>query len=247
MPGRRSSPETVVHCYSRGVSTLATAPTRGTPEPAGEVASSGARRVGLIADVVLGIALATGFGVVVFAATGGTDLAPNTWVEIALIAIGAACGLAVILLGARGRAWGAVDRGPVRGAGRADVRLDRVVGAAGRLLGGGEPHALLPGRVRRGGGAGQARAGPLAGARVGRRDGGGRDLRLRAARQGVPGDAQRRRPAGAPARAVLVLERDRADGRARPARVPVGRRPPGREPVAASAHRAGDRGAGHGR
>jgi len=108
MAGRRASPETVVHCYSRGVSTLATAPTRGTPEPAGEVPSSGARRLGLTADVVVGVALATGFGLIVFAATGGTELAPNAWVQIALIAIGAACGLAVILLGARGRAWGAV-------------------------------------------------------------------------------------------------------------------------------------------
>jgi len=108
MPGRGASTGTVVHCYSRGVSTLATAPSRGTPEPAGEVPSSGARRVGLTADLVLGVALATGFGLIVFAATGGTELASNTWVEIALIAIGAGCGLAVILLGARGRAWGAV-------------------------------------------------------------------------------------------------------------------------------------------
>ena len=108
MPGRPASPETSVHCYSRGVSTLATAPTRGTPEPAGEVPSSGARRLGLTADLVVAVALATGFGLIVFAATGGTELAPNTWVEIALIAIGAGCGLAVILLGARGRAWGAV-------------------------------------------------------------------------------------------------------------------------------------------
>jgi hypothetical protein len=108
MPNRRASPETVVHCYSRGVSTLATAPTRGTPEPAGEVPPSGARRMGLTADLVVGVALATGFGLIVFAATGGTELAPNTWVQIALIAIGAGCGLAVILLGARGRAWGVV-------------------------------------------------------------------------------------------------------------------------------------------
>ncbi len=62
--------------------------------------------MGLIADVVLGVALAAGFGVIVFAATGGTDLAPNTWVEIALTAIGAVCAVAVILLGSRGRAWG---------------------------------------------------------------------------------------------------------------------------------------------
>jgi hypothetical protein len=64
--------------------------------------------VGLTADVGLGVALATGFGLIVFAATGGTELAPNTWVEIALIAIGAGCGLAVLMLCARGRAWGAL-------------------------------------------------------------------------------------------------------------------------------------------
>ena len=108
MQPRPPSPIRPVRCYSRGVSTLASARTRATPEPAGAASRSGARRAGSIADVVLGVALATGFGIVVFAATGGTELAPNTWVEIALIAIGAACALAVILLGARGRAWGAV-------------------------------------------------------------------------------------------------------------------------------------------
>ena len=102
------SPIRPVRCYSRGVSTLASAPTRATPEPAGEASRSGAHRVGLIADVVLGVALATGFGIVVFAATGGTELAPNTWVEIALIAIGAAGALALILLGTHGRASGAL-------------------------------------------------------------------------------------------------------------------------------------------
>ena len=108
MAERRPSPERVVHCYSRGVSTLATAPTRATPEPAGAASSSGARRVSLIADVALGVALATGFGIVVFAASGGTELAPNTWVEIALIAIGAASAIAVVVLGAHARRWGAV-------------------------------------------------------------------------------------------------------------------------------------------
>ena len=108
MPPRPSSPIRPVRCYSRGVSTLATAPARATPEPAGAASRSGARRVSLIADVLLGVALVTGLGIVVFAATGGTELAPNTWVEIALIAVGAACALSVILLGARGRAWGTV-------------------------------------------------------------------------------------------------------------------------------------------
>ena len=108
MPSRPPSPPRTVHCYSRPVSTLASAPAGATHEPAEAASWSGARRVGLIADVVFGVALATGFGVIVFAATGGTDLAPNTWVEIALAAVGAACAIALILLGARGPAWGAL-------------------------------------------------------------------------------------------------------------------------------------------
>ena len=104
-------PARPARCYSRGVSTLATARSRATPEPAGAAPRSGARRVGLITDLVLGVALATGFCVIVFAATGGTDLGPTTWVEIVLTAIGAACALAVVLLGARGPAWGVVAVG----------------------------------------------------------------------------------------------------------------------------------------
>src|SRR5580704_16951825 len=108
MPPRPPSPPRPVHCYSRPVSTLAPAQTRATHEPAGAASRSGARRVGLLADVVLGVALAAGFGLIVFTATGGTDLAPNTWVEIALAAVGAASAIALILLGARGPAWGAL-------------------------------------------------------------------------------------------------------------------------------------------
>jgi O-Antigen ligase len=105
---RQSSPSRPVRCYSGPVSSLATARTGATPEPAGAAPESRASRAGLIADFVLGVALATGFGVIVFAATGGSDLAPNTWVEIGLTAIGAGCAVAVILLGARGAAWGGV-------------------------------------------------------------------------------------------------------------------------------------------
>src|SRR5580704_7978704 len=108
MSPRPPSPPDPVHCYSRPVSTLASAPTRATDEPAAAASWSGARRVGLIADAVVGVALAAGFGLIVFTATGGTDLAPNTWVEIALAAVGAACAIALILLGARGPGWGAL-------------------------------------------------------------------------------------------------------------------------------------------
>ncbi len=103
---RGPTPGEEAHCYPRDVSTLATAPSRATPEPAEAAPWSRARRVGLTADAVLGTALAAGFALIAFVATGGTDLAQNTWVEIALTALGAACAVAVVLLGARGRASG---------------------------------------------------------------------------------------------------------------------------------------------
>src|ERR1700733_15396556 len=94
--------------YARGVSSLATAPRRATSEPAGATPGSHASWFGLTADAGLAVALAAGFAVIVFVATGGTDLAPNTWIQIVLIAIGAGCALALVLLGAPGRAHGAV-------------------------------------------------------------------------------------------------------------------------------------------
>ena len=239
-------PARPARCYSRDVSTLATAPARATPEPAGAAPRSGARRVGLITDLVLGVALATGFCVIVFAATGGTDLGP-THVGRDRADRGRR------RLRDRGRA----ARGPraclgsrcgrsVRGARRAHVPVDRVVGPAGRLVGGGEPHAVLSGRVRRRGGARPAGPGALARARIRSRGRGRRDLRLCAARQGVPGDDQRTGPSGTPAGPVLILERDRADGRSRASRLRVGRRPRGREPLGQGAHRARNRAARHG-
>jgi hypothetical protein len=44
---------------------------------------------------------------VAFITGGGSELAPNTWTEIVLIAVGALSAIAVILYGAQGRAWGA--------------------------------------------------------------------------------------------------------------------------------------------
>src|SRR3984885_5228752 len=104
-------PARPARCYSRGVSTLAKAPSRATPAPAGAAARGGACRVGWTTDLVLGVAPAAGFCVIVFAATGGTDLGPSTWVEIVLTAVGAACAIAVVLLGARGPARGVVGVG----------------------------------------------------------------------------------------------------------------------------------------
>ena len=39
---------------------------------------------------MFGLGLGAGMCVIVFVATGGTDLAPNTWTQIALLVIGAA-------------------------------------------------------------------------------------------------------------------------------------------------------------
>lgn len=48
-------------------------------------------------DAALAAVLTAGFGLVVFVATGGTDLGPNTWVQIALLAIGVGCAAALIV------------------------------------------------------------------------------------------------------------------------------------------------------
>ena len=45
---------------------------------------------------------------VAFVTTGGTDLGPNTWTEIAATLLAAAAAAAVIVIGAPGRAWGGV-------------------------------------------------------------------------------------------------------------------------------------------
>ena len=203
MPARRVSPQTVAHCYSRGVSTLATAPARATPEPAGAAPRSGARRVGLITDLVLGVALATGFCVIVFAATGGTDLGPTTWVEIVLTAVGAACALAVVLLGARGPAWGVVAVGLFAAlAALTYLSIAWSVQPADSSVEANRTLSYLA-AFGAGGGARPAGAGALARARIRSRGRGRRDLRLRAARQGVPGDDQRTGPSGTPAGPVL--------------------------------------------
>ena len=43
---------------------------------------------------------------VAFLASGGADLAPNTWVQVGLLVLGAATAVALVLRGARGPAWG---------------------------------------------------------------------------------------------------------------------------------------------
>jgi hypothetical protein len=59
-------------------------------------------------DAGIGLALAAGLGLLAFVTTGGVDLGPNTWAQIVLVLIGVALAVAVLLWGARARAWGAV-------------------------------------------------------------------------------------------------------------------------------------------
>ncbi|MGZ4198378.1 MAG: O-antigen ligase family protein [Solirubrobacteraceae bacterium] len=90
------------------MSSIAPAP-EGAPSHPGEAnASGGSRLPGISTDVALGTALAAGFALVAFLTAGGTDIGPNTWVEIALILVGAALAAAVVVFAAPGRAWGGV-------------------------------------------------------------------------------------------------------------------------------------------
>ena len=66
------------------------------------------RLPGITRNAVLGSVLAAGFVLVAFLTAGGTDLGPNTWVEIALALVVAALAVAVAVFGAPGRAWGGV-------------------------------------------------------------------------------------------------------------------------------------------
>jgi O-Antigen ligase len=81
-----------------GVSSLATAPRRATTEPTGETPTTRIRGVGMSVDAALGAFLTAGFGLVVFVATGGTELGANTWVQIALLVVGVGCAAALVLL-----------------------------------------------------------------------------------------------------------------------------------------------------
>jgi cytochrome c-type biogenesis protein CcmH/NrfG len=58
--------------------------------------------------MVLGLGLSGALLLIAFLATGGIDLAPNTWVQAALTLAGAAAVIAVMLLSAPGKVWGAV-------------------------------------------------------------------------------------------------------------------------------------------
>lgn len=63
-------------------------------------------RRALSGDAALALGLAAGVAAVAFVTTGGDALGPNTWTEIVLTIIGAGLAIAVMVIGAPGRAWG---------------------------------------------------------------------------------------------------------------------------------------------
>ncbi len=73
--------------------------------PTAAVEAAGALR--LTGDARLGIALAAGLVLIAFITGGGSELGPNTWTEIVLIALGALAAAAVVFYAAPGRPWGA--------------------------------------------------------------------------------------------------------------------------------------------
>jgi hypothetical protein len=80
------------------VSSLATASERATTDPPEATPASRFRGLGVSSDAALAALLAVGFGLLVFVATGGTDVGPNTWVQIALIAVCAGLTVAALLV-----------------------------------------------------------------------------------------------------------------------------------------------------
>jgi hypothetical protein len=88
------------------VSSIASAPKRAAPGPDDANAASRGRWPGTSINAAIGCGLAAAFALVAFLTTGGTDLGPNTSVEIGLGVAGAVLAVAVVLVGAPGRGWG---------------------------------------------------------------------------------------------------------------------------------------------
>ena len=90
------------------MSSLVTAPERDASGPAPGSARRRVPRIEVSSDAVLGLGLAGALALLAFTTTGGVDLGPATWSQIALTVIGAGLCVAVVLFAPDGRAWGAV-------------------------------------------------------------------------------------------------------------------------------------------
>ena len=89
------------------VSSVVTAPEGLPSRPSETTEPSRASRAGLSGDFLLGFVGAVVLTAVVFLAGGGNDLAPNTWVQGGLVLLAALTGAGALIVGGRGRAWGA--------------------------------------------------------------------------------------------------------------------------------------------
>jgi hypothetical protein len=94
---------------SAPVSTLAPAP-QGTGERAPAPPSRPSARITWTSDLLAGLGVAAALVALVFLTSSSSDqtvTGPNTWSEIALTFLGVGACAAVVLVGGRGRAWGA--------------------------------------------------------------------------------------------------------------------------------------------
>lgn len=88
------------------MSSLVTARGRAGPRSGGVTPTVGVRGRSASTDLLAGALLAIVLIVVSFAASGGVDLAPNTWIQVALVAIGAAVAIALVMLSPARPRWG---------------------------------------------------------------------------------------------------------------------------------------------
>lgn len=89
------------------MSSVVTAPEGAPSRPSETTPPSRPRRAGISGDFLLGLLGAIALVAVEFAAGGGNDLAPNTWVQGGLLLLAAIVAIAVALIGGSGRARGA--------------------------------------------------------------------------------------------------------------------------------------------
>jgi hypothetical protein len=89
------------------VTSVATAPEGASSRPGQTTRPTLAERRRPSADFIAGAITATALCLVAFLASGGSDLAPNTWVQVGLVVLAGAATIALSLFGDRSPAWGA--------------------------------------------------------------------------------------------------------------------------------------------
>jgi O-Antigen ligase len=92
--------------HSPPVSSIATVPRRGASGPVRAAPAARVWHTRAQANPLLGLGLAGALTLYAFLTGGGVDLGPNTWAEIALVLIGVALAVVVLVRGAPGPAWG---------------------------------------------------------------------------------------------------------------------------------------------